>query len=157
MRLSCKFGIVIIKLRDCYTIIGFAIKPDRQAISKFTNQLGYGRVLRVSNSDTTAHRRNENTWREGKRQNTPRPPTRGRASASSPLGRNAHIRVPRFLWSDQWLEWLALDVEPKIPLGLPTVHLASTPFSSFFLHRSDRRSSSSSDLLELPSPREVRA
>lgn len=26
---------------------------------------------------------------------------------------------PRFLWSDQWLEWLALDVEPKIPLGLP--------------------------------------
>lgn len=94
----------------------------RRPISKSANQSDYRGEFRASRIPTRRHRRNENTWREGKRQNTPRPPTRARTRSDlhARSRTHAHTRArPRFLWSDQWLEWLALDVEPKIPLGLP--------------------------------------
>lgn len=68
----------------------------------------------------------------------------------------AHTR-PGFLWSDQWLEWLALDVEPKILSVFPRSSSSLRPFTSLFHRRSARRSSSRSSSLGLPSPREVQA
>lgn len=56
--------------------------------------------FRASRIPTRQHRRNENTWREGKRQNTPRPPTRARGHARTYTLALAHTR-PGFLWSDQ--------------------------------------------------------
>lgn len=52
----------------------------RRPTSKSANQPAYGE-FRASRIPTRRHRRNENTWREGKRQNTPRPPTRTRGLA----------------------------------------------------------------------------
>jgi len=72
--------------------------------------------FRASRIPTRRHRRNENTWREGKRQNTPRPPTRARAAKrADTLARSLSLSLslslvythththarPRFLWSDQ--------------------------------------------------------
>lgn len=51
------------------------------------------REFRASRIPTRRHRRYENTWREGKRQNTPRPPTRARERARTRSDIRARVRT----------------------------------------------------------------
>lgn len=58
-----------------------AVQPTSKSANQPRLRGRERREFRASRIPTRRHRRrNENTWREGKRQNTPRPPTRPRAA-----------------------------------------------------------------------------
>lgn len=113
--------------------------------------------FRAPRIPTQRHRRYENTWREGKRQNTPRPPTRACMYSLGRMRSRSHTRVQdSYGATNDWNDLHSMSNRRSLSV-FPRSSSFLRPFTSLFHRRSARRSSSRSGSLGLPSPREVRA